>query len=500
LLNEVATGLGFDLEQTPLPDLAMALERYRLCIDSVAPKPLSILIEAYDQLLFRRGVVDYPAMMTLPLRLFVARPDALQLYQDAYRCVLCDEFQDVCASQYVLLRRLTDRHRNLIVVGDPCQTLYDWRGADLRFLIGFTRDVPEARLIRLNQNFRSTARIVDLANALGASLPYSRPLWTSNPPGESAQVHVAADERAEAEFVAAEIERLAAERCLSHLGEAAVLYRTNEQAHQLTLALRRRGLPYQTRGNSDLFSRREVRDVIAYLRLANDPLDSAALARIVNVPPRRLARMATRLRVQPAPLWDLPALARDFGSAAASSAEALVARIADLHTLRSSMSPAALLEEVLARTGYREWLSGQPDGPERLSRLATLQTMARTTQGDLSGWLAELQLDADLVPTGNGQRVLLSTIHGAKGGEWRVVFVVGVEEGLLPHTRSLSAGSDENTNIEEELRIAYVAVTRPRERLYLACCRTRGSGERRKSRRPSRFLRQVPSGLLAWVA
>ena len=500
VLLEAATGLGFDLEHTPVSHLADTIERHRLgpC-DTVLPKHLQSLVDAYEHLLLQRDAVDYPAMLLLPLQLFGDRPDALRLYQDAYRCVLVDEFQDVCASQNTLLRHVTERHHNLIVVGDPCQTLYGWRGAEVRFMLDFPRDVANARVMRLNQNFRSTGKIVDLANALSAPLPYSRPLWTNNPPGTTALVHIATDEQAEAAFIAEEIERLAADGCINHPGEVAVLYRTNQQAQHLTVALRRRGLPYEMRGTGDLFRHREVRDIIAYLRLARDPDDAAALARIINVPPRRLARLVAPLRARPVSAGELPAIAAHFGLPSVASAEALSRLITELNAQSTVFAPVDLLDEVLERTGYLEWLIRQPSGSERLSRLATLRDLAASAETDLGTWLSDLQLDADLPVTDDVQRVVLTTIHGAKGGEWRVVFVVGVEDGLLPHAKTLQAASPQDSSIEEELRIAYVAVTRPRERLYLTCCRTRQRGERCEPRLPSRFLSGLPASLLEWT-
>ncbi len=496
VLRDVAGELGLDLEQWPLWDLAARVDRYRLAAEpGPAPSglPLPALAERYEAVLRRRGAVDYPAMLAEPLRLFAEHPAALRVLQDSYRHVLCDEFQDVCAAQYRLLQLLAARHHNLGVVGDPLQTLYGWRGADTRFLAAFERDFPDARVVSLDQNFRATGRLVDLANALGTPLPYGRRLWTDNPPGEPARLHVASDEEAEAAFVAAEIARLCADGRVSGPGEVAVLYRTNEQAHRLALALRERRLPYRVRGPGDLFARREVRDAVAYLRLAHCPDDAGALARIVNVPPRRLGRLAETLRAALVPVRELPALARSCGAAAVASAEVLVALIAELHARSTGWPPAPLLDLALERSGYRAWLAGQPDGAGRLAHLDALRALATHAEGGLGTWLAELQLGEDVAAgPGAAEGVVLTTIHGAKGGEWRVVFVAGLEEGLLPHARALLDDGPEGEGVEAERRVAYVAVTRPREGLYLLCCRTRRRGARREPRRPSRFLRGLP--------
>ncbi|PZR99821.1 MAG: hypothetical protein DLM70_14625 [Chloroflexi bacterium] len=353
VVREVATNLQIDIERCPLRQLSTRLERLRLGgkREVLEPDALQPIADAYEDILRRRGAVDYPSMLALPLRLFSEHPGVLRLCQDSYRVVLCDEFQDICASQYALLRSLAARHRNLVMVGDPQQTMYCWRGADIRFLDEFQRDFPETGIMNLHQNFRSTRQIVELANALAASLPTSRPLWTDNPFGEAIRLHIATDEEAEAAFVVDEIERLVATCVIDRLDEVAILYRTNWQALPFTVALWERGLPY----------------------------------------------------------WSTP---RD--------------------------------------------IAVRDDG-------------ALSSEG-----------------------VRLSTIHRAKGGEWRVVFVVGMEEGLLPHARALANVSDERVSIDEERRVAYVAVTRACERLYLTRCRTRQRRGRIEMRSPSRFLRGLP--------
>ncbi|MGE3795878.1 MAG: ATP-dependent helicase [Dehalococcoidia bacterium] len=503
VLREVTGELGFDPKRLPLRHLAARLERYRLEGEPAVghTAQLAAFAERYEALLRRRGAVDYPAMLSLPLRLFAARHEALRLLQDSYRHVLCDEFQDVCAAQYRLLKLLAERHRNLVVVGDPLQTLYGWRGADSRFLLEFERDFPEARVIGLDQNFRATGRLVDLANTLGAPLPYGRRLWTDNPPGELARLHAADDDGAEAAFVAAEIARLCADGRVAHPGEVGVLYRTNQQVHRLALALREHRLPYRVRGAGDLFARREVRDAVAYLRLAHSADDGAALARIVNTPPRRLGRLAAALRTSSARAGELPSLARPHGPAAIAGAEALLTLVDELHARGRELPPAPLLDLILDRSGYRVWLEGLPDGAARLRHLAALRDLAEHAEGDLGTWLADLQLGEDVAAgPDEAERVVLTTIHGAKGGEWRVVFVVGLEEGLLPHAHALLADPAARDGVEAERRVAYVAVTRPREGLYLLYTRSRRRGDQSEPRRPSRFLRGLSLDLIERAA
>jgi DNA helicase-2/ATP-dependent DNA helicase PcrA len=362
----------------------------------------------------------------------------------------------------------------------------------VRFLLNFQRDLPDAKVLRLGQNFRSTRRIVDLAEALRRPLGYGAELWTDSPPGPPARVHVAADERAEATFVAAEIQRLLAEGLVEALGEIAVLYRTRSQSFELARALRERLINYRVRGGGDFFEASAVREAVAYLRLAHDPSDSAALAAIVNTPPRRLGRLVETLRRQPATVAELPNLAAPLGAAAMAGALELVGLVENLHAQASVLRPAALLEFAFEHSGYRAWLAGRAEGEEQLHHLADLSRLIAEAGADLETWLADMALGEDGEVVDAHDRVLLSTIHRAKGGEWRAVFVVGVEEGLLPHRRALEGHSPAGASPEDELRAAYVAVTRPRELLYLTHCQVRGTGERAVLRRPSRFLSLLP--------
>ena len=456
------------------------------------PSRLAELAAAYEALLRRRNAVDYPAMLALPLRLFAEHPRALRLLQDAQRHVLADEAQDLCGAQHRLLRLLCERHRNLVVVGDPWQAVFTWRGADPWFVERFRQAFPEARVLQLTENFRATGRLVHLANALGAPLG-DRRLWTRNPPGQPAVLHGAADERAEAAYVADQIAALCRAGLVVHPGEVAVVYRTNRQADELALALRALGIPYRVRGAGDPFARREVRDALAYLRLALDPADGAALARIVNTPPRRLGRLAAHVQDGPCAPAELVALARPCGAVAVAAANALTTLIDELHAASRRLAPEALLRLAIERSGYRAWLARQPDGAARARHLDDLHALVVRSRGSLTSLLDAFGAGVEATP--DEPSVLLSTIHLAKGTERRAVFVVGAEEGLLPHARAL-AGVD-GTSLEEELRAMYVAVTRACERLVLTFAGTRRLGGRTGPRQPSRFLRGLPAPLIA---
>jgi DNA helicase-2/ATP-dependent DNA helicase PcrA len=508
-LRAAAREIDLDVAGWSATELSALVECCRLGRRApTSPAWLGQLVQAYEALLRRRHAVDYAGMLALPLQLFRHSARALRVIQDAYRHIACDEFQDLCGAQYALLRLLAAPHRNLVAVGDPCQSLYGWRGADPRLHRAFARDFPEARLHQLTESFRSTAHVVQLANALAAPLTERGPLTTCNAAGPRPRVQVAQDERAEARFVAAEIARLWHAADVAGPAEVAVLYRSNQQATALALALRRQQIPYRVRGG-DLFARAAVRVAVAYLRLAHNPADSAALAYIVNTPPRRLGKLVHRLADTPIPPAELPAIAGRLGPAALANAEALVALVQELNSQAVHLRPAALLDFALHRSGYHDWLTQQGEGTAHLGHLAQLRALAAETQDDLGTWLAELQLgDTPDAGVEAIAAVTLSTIHAAKGSEWRVVFVVGLEEGLLPHYRALdaraapqaAARAGEADAIADELRVAYVAVTRARERLYLTYCRSRRRGTQSEPCAPSRFLSALPVELLGRAA
>ena len=510
LLVEAAERHGLPADGLVLRELVAEVMRLRLGVQATPSVAiLNGLVREYERLLRQRGAVDYPAMLALPLRLFKSQPAALRLLQDAYRHVLVDEFQDVCGAQYELLRQLADRHHNLVAVGDPRQALYAWRGADVHFLQRLRTAFPETQQLTLDQNFRSTRQIVGLANALAESLGGLPPLWTDNPAGTRALHVVVANEQEEAAYVASEVERLLRDGVVCDLGDVAVLYRTNRQAQESILAFRERRLSYRVLGRGDLLTRRAVRDALAYLRLAHNPGDVAALGRIINVPPRRLGLVAEAQQKRPYGLEQLVALADRHGPTARQAAANLAELIRTLHVQAQRLRPDQLLDLALEKSGYRAWIERTPDADSDLRCLSDLRELAGGAESGLGDWLSELQLGEEPeVDRDEVRRMLLTTIPGAKGGEWSVVFVVGVEEGFLPHARSSAASRTsrcENQSTDEEreldeLRVAYVAVTRPRDRLYLTSCRQRRLGDRVEPRITSRFIRDLPPRLLRRAA
>jgi len=507
LLATVASNEGWDLAAFPLADLAAAVERCRLTADPIAQRTDAVakLADAYQERLRSRNALDFASMVVLPLRLFRQDERALRVLQDAFRWIMVDEYQDLDGSQVALLQLLAAQHHNLVVAGDPAQSIYGFRGADVRFLLGFEHAFPGAARLSLDHNFRASGRLVQLANALGDLLAYRPAQVTDNPDGPPARLFVADDEQAEAFVIANQIGLLVERGLMPHPGHAAVLYRSNSQADRLAAALRTAGVPYTRHGHADLFTTRVVRDALAYLRLARDPADRAALARIVNAPPRGLSRLAAALAEERATTAELPGRAAEFGPVVVAAAAGLVAVVYDLHAQAGhGLSPAALLDRALERSGYWAWLDRHPDGTERLRTLDRLRAIARRADADLDDWLDGLALGDNVDPAPETEATRLSSIHQSKGAEWRATFLPGLEEGILPHYRALRSGSQPPHNdaaieeaLREELRVGYVALTRSRERLFLSYCRTREHGGSVEGRQPSRWLYALPPELLA---
>ncbi len=321
LLGSAADSLGWDLKAVPVDELASVVDPHRLLTDAESRQNdlVAPLAAAYEERLRRHGAIGFVAMLSLPLRLFTQDGGALRVLQDAYRWVLVDEGQDVDQTQWRLVELLAAQHGNLLVAGDDAQCIFRWRGADPHAMQRFVQHHPGANHVTLDKNHRSTSRLVQLSNGLAELLPNRSPLYTDNPVGPLPRLLLAEDEQAEAIFVAGQIAALLDRGLLPHPGEAAIVFRTRAQADALVGALRAAGLPYRLHGHADLFGTRVARDVIAYLRLAVNPADRAALARIVDVPRRGLALLAATLVEERATTAELAARAADFGSAAVAA-------------------------------------------------------------------------------------------------------------------------------------------------------------------------------------
>ncbi len=465
------------------------------------------------------NAMDFDDLLLLPLTLFAEHPERLAYWQRRFDHVLVDEFQDTNAAQYRLVKLLASEHRNLCVVGDDDQAIYGWRGADVRHMLTFQQDFPGATLIKLEQNYRSTQVILDAANGIIAenARRLGKTLFTLTQGGEPVTLLTAADERDEAEWLAGELGRRVADGDVAYEGMA-VLYRTNAQSRPLEEAFRFRGIPYRLVGALSFYERREVKDVLAYLRLIANPADDEAFARIVNVPRRGIGDASFTQLVRTATHWGKPLL--DAARAAeripdlrpnVRAAFAGVAGLIDeLRTRLAEADPATALEQTVAATGYAQYLADE--GPEGVERIENVQELiagaagwAETAQdegdeGEEAGRASLIErylTQAALVTsadqgTGDPTGVTLMTVHMAKGLEWPVVALAGLEDGLFPLARS----AGEPGGLEEERRLCYVGLTRAREKLYLSWARTRYRTGRLELSEPSRFLEALPPGAL----
>ena len=469
------------------------------------------------------NAMDFDDLLLFPLTLFAEHPERLAYWQRRFDHVLVDEFQDTNAAQYRLVKHLAAEHRNLCVVGDDDQAIYGWRGADVRHMLSFQQDFPGTILIKLEQNYRSTQVILDAANGVIAENAHrlGKTLFTAQHGGEPVTLLTAADERDEAEWLAAELSRRASAADLAYQGMA-ILYRTNAQSRPFEEALRFRGIPYRLVGAVSFYERREVKDVLAYLRLIANPSDDEAFARIVNVPRRGIGDASFVQLVRAAAQWGKPLLEAARGAErmpdlrpnVRAAFTGVVALIDELRMRHGETDPATALEHIVAAVGYAQYLADEgSEGVERVENVQELIAGAAAwaeTDGDEAGdepgeegrlkgptMIARYLTQAALVTsadqgTGDAEGVTLMTVHMAKGLEWPLVGLAGLEDGLFPLARS----AGEPGGLEEERRLCYVGLTRAREKLYLSWARTRYRTGRLELSEPSRFLDALPAGAI----
>ena len=456
------------------------------------------------------NAMDFDDLLLHPLALFAEHPDRMAYYQDRFVSILVDEFQDTNRAQYLLVKQLGARHRDICAVGDDDQSIYAWRGADLRNMLDFQSDFPEAALIRLEQNYRSTQRILDAANGVIAEnrARLGKTLFTVRPGGEPIVLVASADERDEAEWVARELRSKSAEEHYA-FSDMAVLYRTNAQSRAFEEAFRRSVIPHRVVGAVSFYERREVKDLVAYLRLIVNPADDEAFLRAVQVPRRgiglgSLAALQAAAAQWRRPLLETAALADRIGGLrplAKPAFQQFAKLIEDFRVVLPGTTPAALLERLLETLHYEAYLA--EEGPEGMERIENVR--------ELIAGAAEWSEEADLEPEdaaspverflttaalatsedkvgGDPEGVTLLTVHAAKGLEWPIVILAGLEDGLFPLSRAL----DTPEGTEEERRLAYVGITRARDRLYLTWARARRRGGQLMPGRPSRFLDALP--------
>ena len=466
--------------------------------------------ERYQQSLTRSHGVDFDDLLMKTVQLFNDHPKVLAKYQSRYLHILVDEFQDTNITQYMLIKQLAGKHRNVCVVGDPDQSIYSWRFADLRNILSFEKDYPDAKVAFLEQNYRSTKTILDVASSIITINSRRKPkrLWTENEAGVPISVIETYNENEEAQFVIGEIEKLVSEN-VTTAGGCAVMYRVNAQSRALEEAYMRYGLPYKLVGGTRFYQRREIKDVIAYLRLIHNPADSISLTRIINVPgrgigQRTLAELSGWAKDQDMSLYSaLKMVADKKGPTLTPRANYALKNLFDLIdkiiARNQELSLTGLLNEVLEQTRYKEHVLSEENGEERWENIQELYTVARdydelNPSEALTTFLEKVSLVSDVDELDEKvDATTLITLHQAKGLEFPVVFIVGMEEGLLPHRRSM----EDPDELEEERRLCYVGVTRAQQRVYLLHTYRRNLFGGSSATLPSRFLQDIPKQLIA---
>jgi len=472
----------------------------------------------YQDLLEQNGALDFDDILLKAVELLNEREDVLEKYADRYLYVHIDEFQDTNIAQYVLAKQWASRHRNICVVGDPDQSIYTWRSADIRNILNFEHDFTDARIVILDQNYRSTQTILDSAHSVIAlnKQRKEKNLWTENGPGGPVVIHEAYDQEDEAVFVVEEIKRLAREEELAY-HDVAVMYRTNAQSRAVEEALVRRGIPYRLVGGTRFYERREVKDLLAYLRLIQNPFDAVAMMRIINVPTRGIGdktlsevnRLARERTVPPYAVLQMvadserdspegPTGDHPFQKRTVGALMRFLGLLNELIALSRTSSLSDLLDAAIDRTDYKPHIMSEPDGEERWENVQQLRVVAGQydelkPEHALASFLEDVALITDVDEYDEkADSVTLITLHAAKGLEFPAVFMIGMEEGVLPHIRSLESGSREQ--LEEERRLCYVGMTRAKRHLYLVRAFRRAFSGHNPA---SRFLADIPPSLAA---
>jgi DNA helicase-2/ATP-dependent DNA helicase PcrA len=482
-------------------------DEYMARVSSFYDQTVAEVYQLYQRRLHGSNAVDFDDLLMLTVEVLERFPEAAARWRKAFRYVLVDEYQDTNHAQYRLLQLLAAEHENVCAVGDPDQSIYAFRGADIRNVLEFERDFPGARTIALEQNYRSTNTILRAANGVIANNRERKEknLWSELGDGDPVRVLEVEDEHAEARFVAAEVAQLIEEGSTGR--EIAVFYRTNAQSRVLEDVLVRQGVPYQVIGGPRFYERAEVKDAIAYLQAIDNPADAVSLLRIANRPRRGIGDTTlTRLQLwadaNGTTLREALGHAEEAGIGGASlrSVGGLRTLLQSLEAQSQELSVAELVQCVLEQSGYLESLEAERTIEAR-GRIENLQELAgvaleyveRSEEPNLSTFLQEISLVSDQDTIQEEQSlVTLMTLHNAKGLEFGAVFMIGMEEGIFPHIRSI-----EEQGIEEERRLAYVGMTRAKERLTLTHASNRSLWGRRAHNLPSRFIDELPSSEVA---
>jgi DNA helicase II / ATP-dependent DNA helicase PcrA len=458
-------------------------------------KEVAKIYSLYEKMRKEAGALDFDDLLIETVRLFKEHPETRKKWRAQFKHILIDEYQDTNAAQYAIVKSLVNDDRNICVVGDDWQSIYSWRGADFTNILNFERDFPGAKIVKLEQNYRSTGAILEAAHSVITKNTQrtDKKLWTAEPAGSPVQVHQVYDESEEAYTVASRIGAQASIGARQY-GDFAVLYRTNSQSYTMERALLQHRIPYQIIGGVRFYDRKEIKDIIAYLRLLYQPNDRMSFSRIVNIPTRGIGATSLEKFL----LWQansgmdiISSLVNvEQTSSITPRAKIALSSLGELlrnlqGKLQSETPPSELIETLVNKTGYRDYiLDGTPQAEEREANIGSLISDAKAFLS-LPDFLEEVALMSSADTGGHEQKVTLMTIHAAKGLEFPVVFMVGMEEGIFPNARVQDDGP---AALEEERRLCYVGMTRAREELHLSYAQSRLQFGQRGYNMPSRFL------------
>ncbi len=465
---------------------------------------ISNIYELYEKEMRRLNALDFGDLLHVTARLFEERPEVLQAYQEQFRHILVDEYQDTNHVQYKIVRMLSRKHQNIFVVGDDNQSIYGWRGADISNILNFEKDFPSASVIKLEKNYRSTQNILNAANGLITKNRnrHEKKLWTENPEGEKLSYFEAGDEREEARYVVSEIASEVSRGGRSYRN-IAVFYRTNNQSRVIEEELLRKDVPYTIVGATGFYQRAEIKDLTAFLRVIANPNDDLSLRRIINVPPRGIGKGTIDELTRLAAEEEIPfieAIRKSitenlFPQRTTLALKKFLSIIDGLIEFEKDHGIGETIDRILEKTGYLELLEKEPDRRENVGEIFNIaaEFEREEEEAGVREFLDRITLSSDIDSySEKEERVALMTLHSAKGLEFPVVFIIGMEEKLIPHFNSIKDDGD----VEEERRLFYVGITRAREKLYLTGARSRRFFGKEERPTPSRFVSELPEELI----
>lgn len=461
----------------------------------------------YQKRLKENNAIDFDDIINYTIKILMENPDILEYYSDKFKYVLVDEYQDTNKAQFTLVTLLASKNGNITVVGDNDQGIYSFRGADISNILNFERDFPGTKIIKLEQNYRCTGNILKAANAVikNNEVTYKKELWTENEVGKLPTVYSASNEYDEGTYIAQQIEHLRREEYYKY-SDFAILYRMNTQSRAIEEILRRESIPYKIIGGLKFYERKEIKDIISYLRLIQNPSDNLSLKRIINEPKRgigktsldKIEELSNNTGV---PMYEIIKNAEQYGlNRVFLNSREFVNAIEELRTKKDDIKISDLIKETLKKSGYTQALENENtiEAENRIENLDEFLTVAiefedESADNKLSDFLEGITLSSDIDNMEETEEtVTLMTLHSAKGLEFPVVFLVGMEEGIFPGYKSIG----EPKELEEERRLCYVGITRAKEYLFLTCSKQRTIFGSTSCNQVSRFLREIPSDLL----